>query len=101
MAGISRPEVRGSGVRVCCLAPGPTDTGFAALAGLEGTRLFRWAVMDAARVARAGHRGLRRGKALIVPGLRNQALAFSVRLIPRVLADATGREFASRRAGGA
>ncbi len=29
-------EVRGSGVRVSCLAPGPTDTGFAAQAGAAG-----------------------------------------------------------------
>ena len=79
-------EVRGSGVRVCCLAPGPTDTGFAARAGMAHTRLFRRGVMDASRVARAGHRGLRRGKTLVVPGLRNRILVFSVRLSPRVLA---------------
>ena len=79
-------EVRGSGVRVCCLAPGPTDTPGAALAGMEGTRLFRWGAMDAGRVARAGHRGLRQGKGLVVPGLRNRILVFSVRLLPRDLA---------------
>ena len=78
-------EVRGSGVRVCCLAPGPTDTGFAAHAGAAGSRLFRRGVMDAGRVARAGHDGLRRDKTLVIPGLRNRALAFSVRLSPRVL----------------
>jgi uncharacterized protein len=42
-------------------------------------------VMDARRVARAGHDGLRRGKTLVIPGLFNQALAFSVRLSPRIL----------------
>jgi short-subunit dehydrogenase len=78
-------EVRGSGVRVSCLAPGPTDTGFAAQAGAAGSRLFRRGVMDAGRVARAGHDGLRRGRTLVIPGLRNRALAFSVRLSPRVL----------------
>jgi short-subunit dehydrogenase len=78
-------EVRGSGVRVSCLAPGPTDTGFAAQAGAAGSRLFQRGVMDAGRVARAGHDGLRRGKTLVIPGLRNRVLAFSVRLSPRVL----------------
>jgi short-subunit dehydrogenase len=78
-------EVRGSGVRVSCLAPGATDTGFAAQAGMAGTRLFRRGVMDAGRVAQAGHDGLQRGKTLIIPGLRNRVLAFSVRLSPRVL----------------
>ena len=79
-------EVRGSGVRVCCLAPGATDTGFAAQAGTQGTRLFRRGVMDAGHVARAGHNGMRRGRTLVIPGLRNRALAFSVRLAPRTLA---------------
>jgi uncharacterized protein len=79
-------EVRGSGVRVCCLAPGATDTGFASRAGTLGTRLFRRGVMDAGRVARAGHDGMRRGRPLVIPGLRNRFLAFSVRLAPRVLA---------------
>jgi len=78
-------EVRGSGVRVSCLAPGPTDTGFAAQAGATGSRLFQRGVMDAGRVARAGHDGMRRGRTLIIPGLRNRALAFSVRLTPRTL----------------
>lgn len=79
-------EVRGSGVRVSCLAPGATDTGFAARAGTLGTRLFRRGVMDAGRVARAGHDGVRRGRPLVIPGLRNRVLAFSVRLAPRILA---------------
>jgi uncharacterized protein len=78
-------EVRGSGVRVCCLAPGPTDTGFAAQAGAAGSRLFRRGVMDAGRVARAGHDGVRRGKTLVIPGLRNRALAVGARLSPRIL----------------
>ncbi len=78
-------EVRGSGVRVSCLAPGATDTGFAAQAGTLGTRLFRRGVMDADRVARAGHDGMRRGRTLVIPGLRNRVRAFSVRLAPRTL----------------
>src|SRR5439155_14927700 len=79
-------EVRGSGVRVSCLAPGATDTGLAAQAGMAGTRLFRRG-RDRRRAApaQAGRDGLQRGKTLIIPGLRNRVLAFSVRLSPRVL----------------
>ena len=77
-------EVRGSGVRVSCLAPGATDTGLAAQAGMAGTRLFRRGVIDAGRVAQAGRDGLQRGKTVIIPGLRNRVPAFSVRLSPRV-----------------
>jgi uncharacterized protein len=79
-------EVRGSGVTVSCLAPGATDTGFAAQAGTQGTRLFRHGVMGADRVARAGHDGMRRGRTLVIPGLRNRVRAFSVRLAPRTVA---------------
>jgi uncharacterized protein len=76
-------EVRGSGVRVTCLAPGPTETGFAARADVQHTMLFRFGAMDSRRVARAGHDGLRRGRALVIPGLSNRLLAFGVRLMPR------------------
>ncbi len=41
--------------------------------------------MDAGRVARARHDGLRRGKTLVIPGLRNRALAVGARLSPRIL----------------
>ena len=79
-------EVRGSGVRVSCLAPGATDTGLAAQAGMAGTRLFRQG-RDRRRAAsaQAGRDGLQRGKTVIIAGLRNRVLAFSVRLSPRVL----------------
>ena len=72
-------------MRVSCLAPGPTDTGFAAQAGATGSRLFRRGVMDADRVARAAHDGLRRGKTLVIPGLRNRALMVGVRPSPGIL----------------
>lgn len=78
-------EVRGSGVRVSCLAPGVTQTGFAAQAGMIGTRVFARGGMDAARVAQAGYRGLRRGKALVIPGVQNRVLTLSIRLFPRAL----------------
>jgi short-subunit dehydrogenase len=55
-------EVRGSGVRVSCLAPGATDTGFAAQAGAAGSRLFRRGVMDAGRVARGRARWFAAGQ---------------------------------------
>jgi len=58
-------EVRGSGVRVSCLAPSATDTQFAAQADVAGTRLFRRGGMGAARIAQAGHNGLLRGKPLV------------------------------------
>jgi len=78
-------ETRGTGVRVSCLAPGATDTQFAAQAGMTGTLAFRLGMMAPGPVAQAGHDGLRRGKALVIPGLRNRVMALSVRLTPRTL----------------
>jgi short-subunit dehydrogenase len=79
-------EVRGRGVKVCCLCPGPTATHFAAGAGMEGTRLFRWGASSPQEVAKAGYRAYRQGRVLVVPGVRNQLGVFGVRLLPRSLA---------------
>lgn len=76
-------ELAGSGVRVSCLAPGPTDTGFAAEAGATDARLFRGEVMTVDEVARIGYEGWKAGKILVVPGRRNRLRALLVRLAPR------------------
>ena len=76
-------EVIGTGVQVTCLAPGPTATGFAATAHLENKLLFRLGTVDARTVAQAGYRGFRRGKVLVIPGLRNKLGALAVRFVPR------------------
>jgi len=70
-------------IKVTCLAPGPVATGFAATAGVEESVLFKVAVLDARKVARAGYRGLGRGKAVVVPGLRNKLLVLALRFTPR------------------
>ena len=81
-------ELKAAGVTVTCLCPGPTRTGFAARAEATGTRLFRGSVMDAPTVAAAGYRACKRGKRIVVPGLRNKIMTFGTRLVPRSLAAA-------------
>jgi len=76
-------ELSGSGVRVSCLAPGPTETGFAAEAGATDAGLFRGEVMTVDEVAQIGYEGWKIGKVLIVPGRRNRLRALAVRLLPR------------------
>jgi short-subunit dehydrogenase len=78
-------ELRKTSLHVTCLAPGPTATGFGADSGMERSRLFRMGTMDAATVAAAGHRGFRRGKVLVVPGIQNRMVPLSVRFGPRRL----------------
>jgi short-subunit dehydrogenase len=78
-------EVKDSGIKVCCLAPGPTHTAFAERADAKATRLFARAG-DAASVAAAGYQGLRAGKTLVIPGFWNRTVAFLTRLAPRFVA---------------
>ncbi|HEY5164337.1 MAG TPA: SDR family oxidoreductase [Acidimicrobiia bacterium] len=77
-------ELRGSGVTVTALCPGPTASGFQTGAAMEGSRLVKdRRLPSAATVARAGHRALRRGDVVAVVGARNKFLAASVRFTPR------------------
>jgi uncharacterized protein len=78
-------ELVATGVRATCLAPGPTATAFGADSGMGESLLFRFGAMPAAAVARAGHRGFRRGQVIVIPGLGNRLLAFSGRFAPRIV----------------
>jgi hypothetical protein len=90
-------ELAGTGVTVSTLCPGPTRTGFGRRAGMEGARVYRARVMDAASVADAGYRGLRSGKILIIPGLRNRLFALAARYGPRSLVIAVARRMNEER----
>ena len=77
-------ELRGSGVTVSCFAPGATATGFADHAGTGETLLFKMPVARPEAMARAGYRGMQRGKLVIVPPpLTNFVVELSARLVPR------------------
>jgi len=77
-------EVRGSGVRVSCLCPGATESGFQARAAMEASKLVNGKrLMDPASVAQAGYDGFQRGATLVIPGFQNRLLVQSVRFMPR------------------
>jgi len=80
-------ELRGTGVTVTTLCPGPTKTSFDATAGATTTALYTWMPsMTAGAVARAGYRGMMRGSGVVIPGLITKLLAFAGELPPRRIA---------------
>lgn len=79
-----REELKGRGVKVSVLCPGPTRTAFFREAGMRLGRLDRSKLMmTPEEVALLALRGLDKNHALIVPGWRNRLLALSPRLAPR------------------
>ncbi|HEX5504886.1 MAG TPA: SDR family oxidoreductase [Thermomicrobiales bacterium] len=79
-------ETRGTGVTVTALCPGPTHTNFHRQAAMSDSRMLRYRLaMDAGAVARAGYRGMRRGRRVVVPGRANWLMAQAVRVAPRAL----------------
>ena len=75
-------ELKGTGVKVSCLCPGPTKTGFNERANLGNGGLLskKSVMMEASEVALRGYQGLVKGKRLVIPGLLNKMLAHSTRL---------------------
>jgi uncharacterized protein len=78
-------EVRGSGVTVTALCPGPTGTAFFEAAGLTDSPLVKGPVMTAAEVARQGYRAMMAGKAEWIAGARNRWMLRGARLAPRTM----------------
>jgi short-subunit dehydrogenase len=89
-------ELKGSGVTVTCLCPGPTATQFAERANMQKSRLFKLGAMTAMEVAKAGYEGMMAGKGLVIPGIMNKTLAFSVRFSPRKMVTAISRRLQER-----
>jgi short-subunit dehydrogenase len=76
-------ELRGTGVTVTALLPGPTRTEFQARAEMEGSALVRFGLASARSVAEVGYRAMEAGRPVVIPGFFNNALALTVRFSPR------------------
>lgn len=76
-------ETRGSGVTVTALCPGPTQTGFVDALGsdVSHTAVYRHLAAPGPVVA-AGLRGLDRGRAVVVPGVRDRMMVTGTRFAP-------------------
>jgi short-subunit dehydrogenase/uncharacterized protein YndB with AHSA1/START domain len=86
-------EARPAGVAVTALCPGPTRTGFVdGLRAEVGHTVIYRRLAEPEPVIAAGLRALDRGRAVVIPGVRNRLLAEGGRLMPREwLTRMTGR----------
>lgn len=75
--------LKGSGVTVTCLCPGPTPTNFQVRAKNRKKGILRHVKTSVEYVAKRGYTAMHAGKPLVIPGILNQIGAFAVRLLPR------------------
>ena len=75
-------ELKGTGIRVSALCPGPTESEFSDVADSHSPTLERMK-MPAAPVVRAGLAGLDANKAVVIPGFRNKVGAQASRFLTR------------------
>ena len=78
-------ELRGTGVHVTCLCPGPVDTPFAERADITNTFLFKYFAMPPGPVAEAGIKAMLKKQRVSVPGIINKLIVFFLRFVPRRL----------------
>jgi len=71
-------ELKGTGVTVSALCPGPVKTDWARRAGKADSRLAK----DPAEIARIGYLGMQRGRLVIVPTLLYKAERRAMALLP-------------------
>lgn len=75
-------ELKGSGVTVTCLLPGPTDTAFFERANMLDTKLGRDSKADPAEVAKVGYSAMMWGEASVVAGFSNKLKAAMAHVMP-------------------
>jgi uncharacterized protein len=78
-------ELRGSGLMISVLCPGPTESNFGNVARGKKVRQMKTGKMTAAAVAIYGHDAFRSGKVTAVPGIQNKTFVFLNRILPRQL----------------
>ena len=79
-------ELKGTGISVTTLCPGPTKTGFEKKAEFENANLFnKFPVATAKKVAQKGFDGMLKKKTLVIPGGFNKLNYISSIITPRFI----------------
>ena len=85
-----RHELKGKGINVSCLSPGPTETEFMNVAGMTTAKMKKQAAkfnMSPEAVASIGLKGLMNNKAEIIPGFLNLLQAKMVNFVPKTITE--------------
>ncbi len=79
-------ELKGTGVTVTALCPGPTSTGFEAAADMKNSKMFTFVIPQTAKeVAKAGYKACMTGKPILYHSAVTQLSNVGARLAPRYL----------------
>ncbi|MFC7442799.1 SDR family NAD(P)-dependent oxidoreductase [Laceyella putida] len=76
-------ELRGTGVTVTALCPGPTNTAFKHRANMNNPPHVEKSSLDVRHVAQAGYAGMMKGKTIVIPGFPYRTFVFLCRFLPR------------------
>lgn len=76
-------ECKDSGISISCLCPGPVKTTFQDKAGIKKSESAKKYLMDAEEVAKVSYKDFKKGKLIIIPGMKNKLLVIGNKLLPR------------------
>jgi short-subunit dehydrogenase len=80
-------ELKDDGITVTTLCPGPTESGFQALAAMEESKLVKGKKMATSNeVAEYGFQAMMKGEQVAIHGFMNKLMVNSIRITPRSLA---------------
>ena len=89
-------ELKGTGVTVTCLCPGPTKSEFQERADIQDLSMLQMAMMSPEKVAKKGYRALMKGKAIAIPGFLNRNGARMTKFSPRFMVRKMVKKFQTK-----
>ncbi len=77
-------EAKTKGITITTLCPGPTETNFGQVSGMNASQLVKNVkIADASQVAMLGYNAIMKGQPVAIHGAMNKLVAFGVRFLPR------------------